>query len=143
LNHFKNYGRYECRPFKYKNVEYNKNMCINYNDILYNYDNNYYDLTGKHLGLPLYWNNIIRRNNLPFLYVENYNNLQLEKMLIMLLCKILLRSCNIYNLNNIVNNDNIININAWNEWNEQAVLEPNNITGYETLETIFNIIKNT
>ena len=27
---------------------------------------------------------------------------------------------------------------GWNEWNEQAILEPNNITGYQNLETINN-----
>ena len=36
--------------------------------------------------------------------------------------------------------ENVININAWNEWNEQAVLEPNNISGYGNLETIYNVI---
>ena len=29
-------------------------------------------------------------------------------------------------------------INAWNEWNEQAILEPNDETGYNNLETIQN-----
>ena len=37
-------------------------------------------------------------------------------------------------------NDNVLNINAWNEWNEQAVLEPNDVTGYDNLKTISNVI---
>ena len=51
---------------------------------------------------------------------------------------------NIYNLDTIkeLMYDNIININAWNEWNEQAILEPNNITGYNNLNIINDIYNN-
>jgi hypothetical protein len=37
--------------------------------------------------------------------------------------------------------ENFININAWNEWNEQAVLEPTDKTGYTNLDSIYSIIK--
>ncbi len=36
---------------------------------------------------------------------------------------------------------NMLIINAWNEWNEQAILEPNNISGYDNLQTFFNVRK--
>lgn len=124
VNHFKNMGFKENRPFKYKNIPY-KNMCLDYDDVIPNYTNNKYDLTDKQLGLSL--------------YVENYNTTKLEKMFIVLLSKIILRSYNIYNLEKINKNSNTINVNAWNE---QAVLEPNNVTGYEFLETISKTIKN-
>jgi len=140
ISHFKLHGHKECRNFKYKNNMYN-NMRVDYNEIIDNYNNNKYDTTNKHLGLPLYWNNMVRRKNLPFLYVDNFNSRNLEQMLIILLSKIILRSCNTYDLKCIDKNDNVINVNAWNEWNEQAVLEPNNITGYENLETISKIIQ--
>jgi len=141
FTHFKNYGRHENRFFKYENKIYNNLMCINYNDIITNYKNNKYSTINKHLGLPLYWNNIVRRKNLPFLYVSDFNLIKLEELFIILLSKIVLRSANIYNINNINNYDNVININAWNEWNEQAVLEPNNITGYSNLQTLSSIIE--
>lgn len=36
---------------------------------------------------------------------------------------------------------NLIFINAWNEWNEQAILEPNHIDGYAYLETIKSVLE--
>ncbi len=121
-------------------------QCINwsYENIINDYKNNKHITNNKHLGLPLYWNNIVRRKNTLFYYEKDFNKENLEKMLNILICKILLRYTNIYELNTIkeIKKDNIIIINAWNEWNEQAVLEPNNITGYENLETIYNIIDN-
>jgi hypothetical protein len=35
-------------------------------------------------------------------------------------------------------NENFLFITAWNEWNEQAILEPNNIDGYSYLIKINN-----
>ena len=60
-----------------------------------------------------------------------------DNMLIVLICHILNRYVNMDDFSNI--DYSYININAWNEWNEQAVLEPNNIFGYQNLETIFKI----
>jgi hypothetical protein len=61
-------------------------------------------------------------------------------MLIVLLSKIIYKYKNIYDLSKLTLNENIIIVNAWNEWNEQAILEPNNITGYYNLQIINNII---
>jgi len=48
---------------------------------------------------------------------------------------------NIIDVTKLPNYENFINVNAWNEWNEQAVLEPNNVTGYQNLDTIRNIVQ--
>lgn len=93
-----------------------------------------------HFGLPLFWNNIVRRKNSNFHVTRDFNMNHLENFLMILLAKIILRFKNNINISKLPNYENFININAWNEWNEQAVLEPNNITGYETLETIKKII---
>lgn len=113
-----------------------QNFSINYNDIINNYKNNVYNTNNKHYGLPLYWNNIVRRKNLSFLIIKNFNLENMETLFNILICRILLKYVN--NKNN-KNNENFINVNAWNEWNEQAVLEPNNITGYENLEMIYKL----
>ena len=39
--------------------------------------------------------------------------------------------------------DNVLTVNAWNEWNEQAILEPNNVSGYENIETVYNFFTST
>ena len=141
LTHFITYGNKENRNYKYDGkIINNENICVNYDEIIYNYNNEVYDLTNKHLGLPLYWNNMVRRKNKAFLYVDNFDITKLEELFIILISKIIMRSCNIYNLDYINKNDNVININAWNEWNEQAVLEPNDVTGYDNLKTISNVI---
>jgi hypothetical protein len=104
-----------------------------------------------HLGLSLNWNNIVRKKNRPHLHINNFSNQNLEKFLYVLVSKIITKYKNKLSLNKIekynimsfdinesqfnLNNNNII-INAWNEWNEQAILEPNNITGYNNLEII-------
>ena len=115
---------------------------ISYKNIINNYKLNKYKIKNKHLGLPLYWNNVVRRKNLKFNYVEGFNINLLEELLLLLLSEHVNKYSNINNLNEIINKyDNIIIVNAWNEWNEQAVLEPNNINGYENLITINNVIK--
>jgi hypothetical protein len=108
-----------------------------------------------HLGLALHWNNSIRKKNTPHLHILHFSKENLEKMLLVLLSKIILRhqdrytSSNIpkYKITSVPNpesdfylEDNIIIVNAWNEWNEQAILEPNNRTGFENLETIHRIM---
>jgi hypothetical protein len=112
-------------------------VSIDYEKIIKNYIDNGCECDNKHLGLPLYWNNYVRQKNNMHLFVQNFSFESLERMLMILICKIILS--NISSMNNL--SENIIIVNAWNEWNEQAVLEPNTITGYQTLETIHSVIK--
>ena len=118
--------------FEYKTV-------YNYDDIINKYKNNEYNTENKHLGLSLYWNNCVRKKNL-YLEISNFSHDNLKNMLIILLSKIIYKYKNIYDLSKLTLNENIIIVNAWNEWNEQAMLEPNNITGYYNLQIINNII---
>jgi hypothetical protein len=90
----------------------------------------------EHRGISLNWNNTPRRNHTnddyskyPNYYkdidpniFENYFYKLLEK------------------INNSKNKDlDFLFISAWNEWNEQAVLEPNNEDGYDYLNKIKNM----
>jgi len=139
FNHFVQYGFNENRDYKLKEeIDY---FTIDYNDIINKYTNNKYNLQNKHLGLPLYWNNIVRRKRKHFVYIENATIDNTEKLFIVLVCRILLKYVNCLKVDNS-SNENFINVNAWNEWNEQAVLEPNNLTGYENLELMKKISKN-
>jgi hypothetical protein len=126
-------------------------MEINYDDLIEDYKS-INNIDNLHLGLPLSWNNIVRKKNKPHLHINDFNIQNLEKMLYVLISKIItkyknklsLKEINQYNIvpintdesNFNLNNNNII-VNAWNEWNEQAILEPNNITGYSNLELIY------
>lgn len=92
-----------------------------------------------HFGLPLSWNNCVRKTE--FHIFKNFNMANLEDMLLILIAQNVLRYTNVLDIRVLHPYENFININAWNEWNEQAILEPNNITGYQTLETIRNIIR--
>ena len=94
-----------------------------------------------HFGLPLFWNNIVRMQNSLYQFSRDYSITSMERFLYVLLSKIMLRYKNIIDLERLPNYENFININAWNQWNEQAILEPNNITGYQTLEIIKNVVK--
>lgn len=102
-----------------------------------------------HICIPLFWNNIMRKKNKPHLQMKNFNPENLKTMVNVIISKILLRNQNKivfediekYNIKGLNNYedlflDNNITVNAWNEWNEQAILEPNHITGYENLETL-------
>lgn len=122
------------------NNDYYRYFILDYEDMIKKYLNDDYNVKNKHLGLSLYWNNIVRRNNIPFMYIKNYDKINLEKMFLTLISLIVIKNINIYN-DDIVG-DNYIIINAWNEWNEQAVLEPNDITNYENLEIIYYVMKN-
>jgi hypothetical protein len=95
-----------------------------------------------HFGLPLFWNKIVRRKNSLYQFSRDYSIASLERFLYVLLSKIILRYKNIIDVEKLPNYENFINVNAWNEWNEQAILEPNNITGYQNLETIKNVVDN-
>jgi hypothetical protein len=144
FNHYLKYGINEQRYIKVNGEEIKYNEELDYDNIIDSYKFNKYCVKNKHLGLPLHWNNCVRRKNLPCLYVKNFSLEKLTEMLLLHTSSIVDKYSNIYNLNNIINlnYDNIININAWNEWNEQAILEPNNITGYDNINTISNIINN-
>jgi hypothetical protein len=123
---------------------------INYEDLIQDYKT-ITDVKNFHLGLPLNWNNIMRKKNKPHLHINNFNIQNLEKMLYVIVSKIIskyknklslnairkynVKSVNVYENKFDLDNNTII-VNAWNEWNEQAVLEPNNITGYSNLEKI-------
>lgn len=130
FNHFLEYGDRENRIFKYNDIVVQNNYIYDYTKIAAKYLERDYMTDGKHLGLPLYWNNIVRRKGVPFLIVENFDLHQLQRMVHLLIATILLRP---------TTQDNIININAWNEWNEQAVLEPSTAFGYDILRTIHAI----
>lgn len=127
---------------------------LDYNTLLKKY-NSTKTKDHLHLGLALQWNNIVRKKNMPHYHTVNFSKENLEKMLLLVLSKIILRFQNRYTSSDIPSyniqkvdtpesefylEDNIIIVNAWNEWNEQAVLEPNHVTGFENLETIHHII---
>jgi hypothetical protein len=123
----------------YSNHSYNQNNTkIDYQAIIDKYKLNLIDTRDKHLGISLYWNNIVRRKNSNFTYIKNFSNKKLQELLLVYLAIIALRYKNSNRENHI---ENFININAWNEWNEQAVLEPNDKTGYSNLDSVYSIIK--
>lgn len=118
---------------------------IDYADLVQKYSQSKEVKDNYHLGLPLSWNNIVRKKNMPHLHTLNFTKKHLEDMMRLLIAKTILRHQNRYtssNGSNIPHDDNIIIVNAWNEWNEQAILEPNNVTNFENLETIRHIIRN-
>jgi hypothetical protein len=87
----------------------------------------------QHRGISVNWNNTPRRNynndeydKYPHYYKNiNYNNF--GDCFYKLLEKV---------DNNKNKDDDYIFISAWNEWNEQAILEPNNEDGYSYLKKI-------
>lgn len=110
------------------------------------------ELTTSHIGLCGRWNNIVRRQGIGgHLHITNYTSDKFDKLLMRLIVKIILKQINKfetkeilkYNVKKIINNnlnynidECVIIINAWNEWNEQAVIEPTNYEGYINLEII-------
>ena len=89
----------------------------------------------EHRGISLNWNNTPRRNynneeydKYPH-YYKNINPELFGNTFLKLLDKI----------NNDPNkDDDFLFVSAWNEWNEQAMLEPNNEDGYEFLMNLNN-----
>ena len=129
---------------------------IDYNILIENFNSNE-NKDNIHIGIPLHWNNIVRKKNMPHLHITNFTKDNLKKMILRIISKIILKYTNKYLSENIEKynilkytddentydfENNTLIVNAWNEWNEQAVLEPNNITGYENLETINDIVTN-
>jgi hypothetical protein len=109
-----------------------------------------------HYGIPLGWNNIIRREGMSHLHINNFTQTNLEKMFLKIMSKIILKHINKFkskpilkynvkmidfNETNLNVDNNVIIVNAWNEWNEQAVLEPTNVDGYSNLEIICQVKK--
>jgi len=89
----------------------------------------------QHRGISLNWNNAPRRNFInkkyskyPH-YYKNITSNSFGKTF-----KDLLKKVNA----DPNNGDDFIFISAWNEWNEQAILEPNNEDGYTFLTTLSN-----
>jgi hypothetical protein len=111
---------------------------VDYNNVIKYYENiNIELLNNKIQGVCLNWNNSVRRKNNKFLFLDNFNQTNLKTLLYTQIVNI------------IINNKfysqklpNFLIINAWNEWNEQAILEPNNITGYDNLNTLKNVYNN-
>jgi hypothetical protein len=87
----------------------------------------------QHRGISLNWNNTPRRNysnNEYDKYPHYYKNIDpqlFKKTLNKLLHKI---------DNDPNKEDDFLFISAWNEWNEQAILEPNNYDGYSYLKSL-------
>ena len=83
----------------------------------------------QHRGISVGWNNIPRRN---------YSGDEFSKY------PHIWKNINVHNFSTCLNkmlsrkNDDFLFITAWNEWNEQCVLEPSNIDGYDFLTEINN-----
>jgi hypothetical protein len=126
----------------------------NYFNLIKYYED--FDFRNHHICIPLFWNNIVRKKNKPHLQIENFNKNNLIHIMNVIVTKILLRNknklvfqdINKYNIKGLNNYndlylDNVLTVNAWNEWNEQAILEPNNVSGYENIQTVCNFFTNT
>jgi hypothetical protein len=129
INRFQNNTSYSNNNFNYHYVNY-KNIINYYKKLDIKY------LKNKIQGVCLNWNNSVRRKNLKFLYVDEFSTCNLKELLSTQIANIILKE-KIYG--DISNIPNMLMINAWNEWNEQAILEPNDDTGYSNLETIQKI----
>jgi hypothetical protein len=99
----------------------------------------------QHRGISVGWNNIPRRtyttdeySKYPHIWkninIHNFTNC-LEKLMEKI-------DNNPNKDNDDVENDNFLFITAWNEWNEQSVLEPSNVDGYIFLNEINNTYLN-
>jgi hypothetical protein len=89
--------------------------------------------TEQHRGISLTWNNTPRRsytNNEYDKYPHYYKNINPD-IFHDYLKKLLEKIDNDPNLY-----DDFLFISAWNEWNEQAILEPNKIEGYSYLKKL-------
>ena len=125
--------------------EINQHWELDYDNVIAHIDK--IDLSATHIGLCGRWNNIVRRQGIGgHLHITNYNLDKFNDLLMRLVVKIILKYVNKFETREIFKyrvkkinykiNDCVIVINAWNEWNEQAVLEPTNYEGYSNLEII-------
>ena len=86
-----------------------------------------------HRGISLNWNNTPRRNYTSTeydKYPHYYKNID-HKLFKSTFTKLLKKIDNDPN-----KDDDFLFISAWNEWNEQAILEPNNYDGYSYLKSL-------
>lgn len=123
---------------------------LDYDDIITHIDN--IDISNVHIGLCGRWNNIVRRQGIGgHLHIINYSLKKFDQLLMKLIIRIILKYTNKfetkkiskYNIKKIsykdLNykiDDCIVIMNAWNEWNEQAVLEPTDYESYSNLSII-------
>jgi hypothetical protein len=133
---------FEPMNFSCSNIVHNKDHSkIIYKDIISIYKTYYNNnINNTHLGLPLGWDNYVRKPK-NFTTTIGFNKTNLRELFLIQISLLISKYKNVSDIKKLPILDNFININAWNEWNEQAVLEPNNITNYENLETIHTVIK--
>jgi len=109
-------------------------------------------LTDTHIGLCRRWNNIVRRQGVwGHLHIINYTLDKFNYLLMRLVLMIILKYVNKfeskeiskYKVKKISHNninykidDCVIILNAWNELNDQSVLEHTNYENYSNLEVI-------
>ena len=125
--HYKNISEYE------RNIRTSKFFVYDGNKLYNKIIEVPKDFNEQHTGISLTWNNTPRRNytnNEYSKYPHYYNNINptiFGNYFYKLLDKV---------NNNSNNGDDFIFISAWNEWNEQAILEPNNEDGYQYLHNL-------
>ena len=128
----------------------NRHWELDYVDVIAHIDK--IDLSATHIGLCGRWNNIVRRQGIGgHLHITNYSLDKFNDLLMRLVVNIILKYVNKFETREILkynikkNNyrdrnykidECVIIINAWNEWNEQAVLEPTEFEDYSNLEII-------
>ena len=125
--HYKNINDYE------KNIRTSKFFVYNGNKLYDKIIEVPKDFKEQHTGISLTWNNTPRRNftNNEFSKYPHYYK-DIDPTIFGNYFYKLLEKVN----NNPNQGDDFIFISAWNEWNEQAILEPNNEDGYQYLQNI-------
>jgi hypothetical protein len=110
-------------------------------DIMAKYYDNSYNAS-NHLGMTVGWNNIVRRKTSAYAWMSDCTIESMREFLLLLIAKLIWKNKNSTKYGPNKGDENFININAWNEWNEQAVLEPSSQYGYAILEMIRDVMKN-
>jgi hypothetical protein len=110
-------------------------------DIIEKYKSKTYN-SDKHLGMTVGWNNSVRRKNLPFWWMSDCTIESMKELLTLLIAKHVYKFKNMTHIRPIIGSENFININAWNEWNEQAILEPTQQDDTKILDMIKHVVTN-